>query len=285
MAWVSDLSVSIGGYTLDNWRLPSAMNLDGSGPCTDYRCIDSEMGHLFYTELGNVGARNEYGNPTGCSNDCLTNTGEFQNLQASNYWLGTEYSIDPNLAWSFYTYDGVQWMASKHYGNRAMAVMDGDILITPPSNDIDIDHVLDDGDGSNILGDHPCSEYITVRCDDNCPDTYNPDQKDSDFDGIGDVCDNCTEIPNKDQRDTNSDEDDNIFLEGIQHYGNICDGDFDNNGIVEIRDFILWRPHAGQQTDATNEDMDMNGNGAIWTDDFVIWRGTYGKVPGPGFTE
>ena len=124
-----------------------------------------------------------------------------------------------------------------------------------------------------------------LNISDNCPYTSNPDQSDVDSDGVGDACDNCVEVINPNQRDTNSDEDDNTSIEGIQHYGNVCDGDFDNNGIVEIRDFILWRPYAGQQTNPTNADMDMNGNGAIWTDDFIIWRGTYGKVPGPGVTE
>ncbi|MBC8412837.1 MAG: thrombospondin type 3 repeat-containing protein [Nitrospira sp.] len=119
---------------------------------------------------------------------------------------------------------------------------------------------------------------------DNCPDIANPDQADTDSDGRGNACDNCVKVANPDQRDTNADEDDNLFIAGIQHYGNICDGDFDNNGIVEIRDFILWRPFAGQQTNPINEDMDMNGNGAIWTDDFIIWRGLYGRMPGPGLS-
>ncbi|MBL7049075.1 MAG: S8 family serine peptidase [Nitrospira sp.] len=151
--------------------------------------------------------------------------------------------------------------------------------------DADMDTVLSDGDLTGVAGDNPCTGGGNVSCDDNCPDTSNPDQADTDNDGIGDACDNCGEVQNPDQRDTNADEDDNSFLQGVQHYGNMCDGDFDNNGIVEIRDFILWRPFAGQQTNEGNADMDLNGNGAIWTDDFIIWRGLYGKVPGPGVLE
>ena len=147
--------------------------------------------------------------------------------------------------------------------------------------------IVDEGDADgNGVPDciDPDGDAITNDLD-NCPDIANADQADFDEDGIGDLCDNCVEVFNPDQRDTNADEDDNLFLDGIQHYGNICDGDFDNSGVVEIKDFILWRPFAGQQTNPTNEDMDMNGNGAIWTDDFIIWRGTYGKMPGPGVTE
>ncbi len=41
----------------------------------------------------------------------------------------------------------------------------------------------------------------TLRAVDNCPYTGNPDQKDADHDGLGDVCDNCPAIANADQYD------------------------------------------------------------------------------------
>ncbi len=57
--------------------------------------------------------------------------------------------------------------------------------------DDDGDGILDDGDGRGIIGDHYCSETLTVGCDDNCRTTANIDQVDSDGNGIGDVCENC----------------------------------------------------------------------------------------------
>ncbi|KPJ55977.1 MAG: hypothetical protein AMJ42_05925 [Deltaproteobacteria bacterium DG_8] len=55
----------------------------------------------------------------------------------------------------------------------------------------DDDGVFIDGDGNGIPGDNPCTGGATEDCDDNCPNTPNPDQQDSDGDGFGDSCDFC----------------------------------------------------------------------------------------------
>ena len=59
------------------------------------------------------------------------------------------------------------------------------------SADSDGDGIGSDGDSSGTAGDNPCIGGNTENCDDNCPETYNPDQADSDNDGVGDVCEAC----------------------------------------------------------------------------------------------
>ena len=60
--------------------------------------------------------------------------------------------------------------------------------------DTDGDTILDDGSGSGIAGDAPCTGGQTAACDDNCPFEPNADQADAGSipavgpDGIGDVC-------------------------------------------------------------------------------------------------
>jgi len=53
-------------------------------------------------------------------------------------------------------------------------------------------------EGSDLDGDG-----ISV-CD-NCPDVYNPDQRDADADSVGDACDNCPNIANIAQSDADGD--------------------------------------------------------------------------------
>ncbi|MGC2063169.1 MAG: DUF1566 domain-containing protein, partial [Thermodesulfovibrionales bacterium] len=90
--WAASLNTG-GGYAgLTGWRLP---NPDPT--CTGlFNCINSEMGHLYYTELGNTA-----GGP-------FTNAGPFANLQANLYWTGTVYAPDPTNAWTFSFYNGGQ---------------------------------------------------------------------------------------------------------------------------------------------------------------------------------
>ena len=119
MNWVSTLTVTFGGNIYDDWRLPTAMNLDGTGPCIGYTCDGSEMGHLFFTELGNKG------NPT--PGYGLKNKGDFQNLQLSYYLSGTEDPVNTNLASLFGTLDGFQGPTSKNSSYLALAVRTGDV--------------------------------------------------------------------------------------------------------------------------------------------------------------
>ena len=103
VAWAEGLS--FGGYS--DWRLPT------SDTCQFYNCTGSEMGHLWYVELGNTGA--------------VTNTGGFQNLQGGSYWSGTEYAPISGYAWHFRISDGVQNAFFKTGEFYALAVRTGDV--------------------------------------------------------------------------------------------------------------------------------------------------------------
>jgi hypothetical protein len=137
------------------WRLPTVSPVDGS--TFDYTVLydgssdrgynisapgsanpgstGSEMAHMFYNTLSNVGYYNTSGSPTGCSGSspyCLTNTGPFSNLQPNVYWSGTTYAPNPSRAWYFLFYDGFQFNHYKSDGFYAWAVSPGDALVPVP---------------------------------------------------------------------------------------------------------------------------------------------------------
>lgn len=117
--WASGLIVNFGGTVYDDWRLPSALNQDGTGPCMGYDCDNSEMGHLYYIELGNVGYYAGGG---------LENVGEFEHLYNATYWSGT---AETEAAWHFDYRFGWQDLPAKSAPLFGMAVRDGDVGSVP----------------------------------------------------------------------------------------------------------------------------------------------------------
>jgi len=95
---------------------------------------------------------------------------------------------------------------------------------------------------------------------------------DTDGDGVPDGTDNCTEDVNPDQLDTDGD--------GI---GNVCDCDFNQDDFCGGPDFTLFIGCFNQPTggDATCEAADMNGDGFVGGPDFTLFIGGFNGPPGP----
>lgn len=99
---------------------------------------------------------------------------------------------------------------------------------------------------------------------------------DADGDGIADGQDDCTLVSNADQRDTDSD-----------GYGNVCDPDYNGDGRVGIPDFNLIRSQFGKRSGVDADfdpNVDHNGDGVIGLPDFNVLRSYFGGVPGPSGT-
>ena len=141
--WAAGLnSLGVLTYNLDpgvtvswtgDWRLPITVQPDPSCSATDsngqnygYNCTGSEMGHLYYTELGHQ------------AGDLNINTGPFNNLYFE-YWTGTFYAPDTSLVWAFFFnegggFSGWQYTYFKDVVDpfdylQALAVRPGDVSI------------------------------------------------------------------------------------------------------------------------------------------------------------
>jgi hypothetical protein len=133
MAWSEWLgSINYGGAS--DWRLWSALNSDGGGPCSGYNCTDSEMGDLFYDE-GGLSANADI-------TDSATLTGLFSNMSVYFYWSGTEYADSSHNAWFFDAGYGRQDYHRKRYQFQAWAVRPGQVAAAPPSGQVPLPGTL-----------------------------------------------------------------------------------------------------------------------------------------------
>lgn len=92
---------------------------------------------------------------------------------------------------------------------------------------------------------------------------------DSDSDGEPDATDNCTNVSNASQLDSDGD-----------GYGNACDGDFNNDCIVNFLDIAAF----ANEFLGTNAIFDLNGDGAVNFLDFSSLANAFLSIPGPGLS-
>jgi hypothetical protein len=119
-AWIGYLNLtSYHGYSNWAWALPTTV------PATaGYSQTGSQMGELFYNELGGVA-----GAPITATHNA--NYYLFTNVQSSAYWSGSEYASNPNYAWFFGTSNGFQTNFFKTTQFYAWAVRPGDVSAVP----------------------------------------------------------------------------------------------------------------------------------------------------------
>jgi hypothetical protein len=91
---------------------------------------------------------------------------------------------------------------------------------------------------------------------------------DLDLDGVGDVVDNCSETPNSTQDDTDGD-----------LCGNLCDADYTQSGTVSFEDFGLF----GQVFGLVSPNIKLTEpvSNAVAFADFGIFGQLFGTAPGP----
>ncbi len=112
---------------------------------------------------------------------------------------------------------------------------------------------------------------------------------DADGDGVPDGQDNCLLVPNAGQEDVDAGRDDDLSRPGVQHYGDACDADLDDDGVVGAADFFsIFRPCLGADLAANPAcaEADFDGDGAVGAGDFFgTLRPAFGTSPGPGTTD
>lgn len=131
-AWVAALVYRdpVRKIDLKGWRLPKTLQPDpacsahAGNDSFGYQCTGSELGHLFYAELGGKTAT-----PIGRVHNA--SYALFSHAPASLYWSGTGYASDPGRAWSFMFDSGSSLAADKGIRMYVLPVRPGDVSPAP----------------------------------------------------------------------------------------------------------------------------------------------------------
>ena len=119
MIWASNLSYydSVRKVTYTDWRLP---NTDES--CSGFNCRSSELGHMFYSELGGVAEQS-------IATTHNANYDLFQNIQLASYLPNKVLSSVPYATLGFNFSYG--YLDINYGSGYAWAVRDGDVAAVP----------------------------------------------------------------------------------------------------------------------------------------------------------
>ena len=142
------------------------------------------------------------------------------------------------------------------------------VLIDPPSGRVIGRTLLDDnGAGVIDLGGYRGNFLVRVATPDGKSVQAAREETDADGDGVPDSRDNCINVKNPGQLDSDGD-----------GYGNACDGDLNNDGIVNSLDLALFRVAFGQRGNVAS---DINGDGIVNAIDLALFRQLFASRPGP----
>lgn len=124
-----------------------------------------------------------------------------------------------------------------------------------------------EGNADIDLGNHDGPVWVRVASPDGVTTQAATQEQDTDNDGVPDSRDNCVLVKNADQLDSDSD-----------GYGNACDGDLNNDGLVNAQDLALFRARFGERVRGV---ADFNGDGVVNAQDLALFRQMFGVQPGP----
>ncbi|MEO1575414.1 MAG: S8 family serine peptidase [Pseudomonadota bacterium] len=221
-------------------------------------CVASAIG---------VGSSNDGGNrqfdPFGCgtgvapadSPSCFTNASTTTDIFAPGAEITTAFNNGGFAFWHGTSF------AAPTVAACVASLLEAEPLLTPD----DIEQLLEDTTsatvtaGANTFPRLDCAEAVNAAAGFVDPD--------DDGDGVSNLTDNCRFVANADQRDTNGD--------GL---GNVCDADLNGDCIVNVVDLGILRTVFF----TSDADADFNGDGVVNVVDLGAMRTLFFAPPGPG---